>query len=243
MEVTANQVLSGMQPKKKQLNPKEFALAMQEERRKALGSDTSGAGGTPSKSSSAATKMMKLEAESTMFTTQELFVPCLQAARYVHSRPPAIAELIGGSPLPTTTASVTATPAQGYIPCVLADGSKGYLYKRSADSSSAKEARATSSLSSPLPLSARSPASATTAGGLVSCINPPVKTTLLSKPMSELMQEADALKVKALLLKDALMAERTERAERAERVMESDGPALFQASSDAHVEIEAVAGT
>jgi hypothetical protein len=176
------------------MNPKEFALAMQAERRKALGE-----GDSTQKGSSASRKVQQLETESSLYTTRPAFLPCEDASQYVHSRPPATADLIAGL---STDKNQTTTPSKHggtFVTCVLADGSKAYLYKRRAGGISS---------ASSVPAASAAPKS------------------LLAKPMSDLMREADALKVKALLLRDKVMAEKRERESGANE------PALFQSWQD-----------
>jgi hypothetical protein len=183
--------------KKGPMNPKEFALAMQAERRKALGE-----GDSTQKGSSASRKVQQLETESNLYTTRPAFQPCEDASQYVHSRPPATADLIAAS-----GQHITATPSKhsgnSFVTCVLADGSQAYLYKRRAGGVSNP---------SPAPVTSSAPKS------------------LLAKPMNELMREADALKVKALLLRDKVMAEKRERD------IGAAEPALFQSSQDVSAE-------
>jgi hypothetical protein len=184
---------SSLIPKKGPMNPKEFALAMQAERRKALGE-----GDSTQKGSSASRKVQLLESESNLYTTRPAFQPCEDASHYVHSRPPATADLITASGS-KATATPTKHAGNSFVTCVLADGSQAYLYKRRTTGVSS---------SSPAPATSSAPKS------------------LLAKPMEELMREADALKVKALLLRDKVMAEKRERE------ISMGEPALFQSSQD-----------
>jgi hypothetical protein len=200
----------GPLPKMKPLNPRELALVMQEERRKALGTDASGSGATPSKAGISATKMMKLDAESAIYTAQAPFRRCSDAHQYVHNRPPALPTLDAAG----STGQHNAAAKESFLTCVLADGTKAYLYKHGNN-----ETQSTATgLTSPAP----APRATTAASISTLC------KSLLSKPMSELMQEADALKVKSLLLKETLLAEKAERDEK------SGEPALFQSQGADH---------
>lgn len=201
----------------KRKDPKSFALAMQAERERALGGGSVGSDGMPSKPGSVASKLMQLDAESEIHTLKPLYQRCRDAAQYLHSRPPGSAELVASM-------SDGADPHSGssaFVTIVLADGTKSYLYKRRPGVASAPKTTsgAASALSSPADL-----ASSRRTNAIAGTTMSPPPKCLLSKPMAELMQEADALKVKALLLKDALLAERAER---------SAPPPLFQTESEA----------
>lgn len=183
--------------KSRATNPKDFALAMQAERRKALGESDD------LDQDAAARRVVQMDFESTLFTTRTPYYPCAQASKFLHDRPPTTSELVDISADAKGIAS-------GYMPCVLADGSRMYLYKRQR-----KEIQGAQEFSSP---------GAKSRGAVGS---PVFSKTLLSKPMSELLKEADALKVKAHLMRDAHRAEMAARLEKdASMNMEADSAAV-----------------
>lgn len=165
-------------------NPKDFALAMQAERRRALGESEDHELGA------AARRVVTMDAESMLHTTRSPLFTCAQAAHFLHDRPPTASEL---ADISTDAKGIES----GYMPCVLGDGSRMYLYKRQQ-----KELPEAPAFGSPGTITRHAVSS------------PIFSKALLSKPMTELMKEADALKVKALLQKDAHLAESNARLER-----------------------------
>ena len=172
---------------------------MQAERLKALGEVNEADGNTPAKSSASVRKLIQLDAESSLQTLRPQYSVASDASKFVHVRPPGIAETMSGSH------NGSAQAPSGFLSCVLADGSTMYLNKRRRPQHGAIDNFLTTSKA---------------VGEIAGAVSSPEARAqdsqvrgLLQMPMAELMREADALKTKALLLRESTMAEKADRAE------------------------------